>query len=69
MEPVNNETIRVTLALIGPAGFGLLLYCAAISYIANLLWKELRESRKEFIAALNANADAIERLADRVNLK
>lgn len=72
MEAINNETARAILQLIGPAGVGLLFYCAACTYAMNILFKELTKSRGELkdlsdkqIAVQSELKNAIDKLVEQ----
>lgn len=63
MEQINNDTLQVILALIGPAGFGLLALGLALAYACRELWNELKVSREKHIISIDLNTKAMNDLS------
>lgn len=63
MDSLSNETYSALFHLVGPAGVGLLLFCAFLAYACRALYLRVNELTDKFVEASLANTEALNNLA------
>lgn len=61
-EPTNDVYVQI-FHLVGPAGVGLLLFCAFLAYACRALYLRVNELTDKFVEASLANTEALNNLA------